>query len=64
MKCAQVITILEDLSRNPEQALDIDQVHALIFAVAIIHAMPENQTNLVDILFDLSFPDPYRIGSG
>ncbi|GAJ21159.1 unnamed protein product, partial [marine sediment metagenome] len=36
MRSSDVIPILEDLSKNPEQALDINQVHALIFATAVI----------------------------
>ncbi|MBA7541577.1 hypothetical protein ES705_33893 [subsurface metagenome] len=58
MKSAEVIPILEDMSRNPELALDIHQVHALIFAVAVIHSLPETQAKLIDVIFDLAYPAP------
>ncbi|MBA7714930.1 hypothetical protein ES703_123962 [subsurface metagenome] len=58
MKSLDVIPILESLSRNPDQALDINQVHALIFAVAVIHSLPENTIRLIDSIFDLAYPEP------
>ncbi|MBA7530841.1 hypothetical protein ES705_23052 [subsurface metagenome] len=58
MISADVIPILEDLSRDPEKALDINQVHALIFAVAVIHSLPKNLTRLIDAILDLKYPTP------
>ncbi len=58
MMSSDVIPILEDLSRNPEQALDSNQVHALIFATAVIHSLPENSIRLIDTIFDLAYPEP------
>lgn len=58
MKSADVIPILEDLSKDPKQALDIHQVHALIFAIAVIHSLPETQAKLIDLIFDLAYPEP------
>ncbi|MBA7536771.1 hypothetical protein ES705_29035 [subsurface metagenome] len=58
MKSADVIPILEDLSRNSEHALDITQVHALTFACAVIHSLPEASIKVIDVLFDLAYPEP------
>ena len=58
MKSAEVIPILEDLSRNPDQALDVRQAHALIFAVAVIHSLPDNLRKFIDFVFDLYYPEP------
>jgi hypothetical protein len=58
MKAVDVIPILEDLSRDPEKALDINQVHALICAVAIIRSLPENSIRLIDAMLDLAYPEP------
>ncbi|MBA7533080.1 hypothetical protein ES705_25315 [subsurface metagenome] len=58
MKSVEVVPILEDLSRDPEKALDINQVHALIFAAGVIHSLPENFIKLIDAMFDLKYPTP------
>ncbi|MBA7551201.1 hypothetical protein ES705_43737 [subsurface metagenome] len=56
MISADVISTLEDLAENPEQDLGVNQVHALLFAVALIRALPEQTVNLVDVILNLSFP--------
>ena len=59
MKSADVIPILESMAADQEQALGIDQVHALYFAVGIIRSLPPSSINLIDALFDLAFPEPH-----
>ena len=58
MKSAEVIPILEGMAENQDQALDINQVHALYFAVAIIHSLPDTLTRLIDAIFNLAYPTP------
>ena len=53
MTTADVIAILEGMSENQEHALDVDQVHALFFAVAAIRSLPQNLTYLIDVILDL-----------
>ncbi|GAJ04431.1 unnamed protein product [marine sediment metagenome] len=53
MKCADVILTLEDLAENPEQDLDINRVHALHFAVAVIRSLPQNLKDCIDAILDL-----------
>ncbi|MBA7685690.1 hypothetical protein ES703_94115 [subsurface metagenome] len=53
MKSRDVITILEDMAVNPEHALDVDQVHALYFATAVIGSLPQNQIDCLDVILDL-----------
>ena len=60
MRSADVVPILEGMAENQDQALDIHQVHALYFAVAIIRSLPENSIRLIDSIFDLAFPEPSR----
>ena len=62
MKCLSVVPILEDMAENPELALDINQVHALYFAVAVIRALPETFTRLIDAVCGLVHPGPLHEG--
>ena len=58
MISAEAITILEALAADPEQALDIDQVHALYFAVGVIRSLPAGALGVIDAIFNLGFPEP------
>ncbi|MBA7552775.1 hypothetical protein ES705_45351 [subsurface metagenome] len=53
MKSLDVISVLEDLAENPEHALEVDQVHALHFANAVIRSLPQNQLDCIDVILDL-----------
>ena len=62
MKCSDVIPILEGMAENPEHAIGVDQVHALYFAVAVIRALPETLTRLIDAVCGLVHPGPLHEG--
>ncbi|MBA7525910.1 hypothetical protein ES705_18069 [subsurface metagenome] len=53
MKSFDVISVLEDMAENPEHALDVDQVHALHFANAVIRSVPQNLIDCIDVILDL-----------
>ncbi|MBA7537618.1 hypothetical protein ES705_29887 [subsurface metagenome] len=53
MKSFDVISVLEDMAENPEHALEVDQVHALHFANAVIRSLPQNQIDCIDVILDL-----------
>ena len=53
MNSTDVITVLEDMAENPELALDVNQVHALHFASAVIRSLPQDLRNCVDVILDL-----------
>ncbi len=58
MTTADVIQTLEDLARDLEQVLDMNQTQALMIAAAIIHSLPATSIRLVDVVFDQSYPTP------
>ncbi|MBA7507436.1 hypothetical protein ES706_06155 [subsurface metagenome] len=53
MKSFDVISVLEDMAENPDHALDVDQVHALHFANAVIRSVPQNLIDCIDVILDL-----------
>ena len=53
MKSLDVISVLEDMAENQDQALAVDQVHALRFANAVIRSLPQNQLDCIDVILDL-----------
>ena len=53
MDSTAVISTLQDMAVNPEHALDINQVHALYFAVAVIQSLSQNLKDLIDVVLDL-----------
>ncbi|MBA7530857.1 hypothetical protein ES705_23068 [subsurface metagenome] len=53
MKSTTVIDTLQDMAGNPVHALDVNQVHALYFAVAIILSLPQNQRDVIDVVLNL-----------
>ena len=53
MNSTDVITVLENMAGNPEHALDIDEVHALHFANALLRSLPQNLRDWVDLILDL-----------
>ncbi|MBA7555328.1 hypothetical protein ES705_47987 [subsurface metagenome] len=53
MNSTDVITVLENMAGNPEHALDIDEVHALHFANALLRSLSQNLKDLIDVVLDL-----------
>ncbi len=53
MNSTVVISTLQDMAGNPEHALDVNQVHALYFAVALIQSLPQNLRDWIDVVLDL-----------
>ncbi len=53
MDSHDVVSTLEDMAENPEHALDVNQVHALHFANAVIRSLPQNQRDCIDVILDL-----------
>lgn len=58
MRTVEVIQTLENLALDTEQGLDISQVHALYFSVAVIRALPSPMVALVDAILDLEVLPP------
>ncbi len=53
MKSFEVISALEDMAENQDQALDVYQMEALFVSVAIIRSLPQNLIDCVDVILDL-----------
>ncbi len=53
MKSYDVISVLEAMAENQENALGVDEVHSLLFAVAVIRSLPQDLKDLQDVILDL-----------
>ncbi|MBA7527944.1 hypothetical protein ES705_20126 [subsurface metagenome] len=53
MNSTDVIVRLEDMSKDPKIALDVDGVYALLFAVAVINSLPPSLIDCIDVILDL-----------
>ncbi len=53
MKLFDVMSVLGDMATNPNQDLDVDQVHSLLFVAAIIRSLPQSLIDCIDVILDL-----------
>ncbi|MBA7553199.1 hypothetical protein ES705_45786 [subsurface metagenome] len=54
MKTFDVVAILTNMAENHQRALDIDQIHALLFATAVIRSLSPSLTDCIDQILDLN----------
>ncbi|MBA7543090.1 hypothetical protein ES705_35416 [subsurface metagenome] len=53
MKSTEVISALENMAVDLYLSLDIDQIHSLHFACAVIRSLPQNLIDCIDVILDL-----------
>jgi hypothetical protein len=60
MNCFEVQNTLEALATDPGRGLDLQEVHAIHFACAVIRSLPQNLKDCIDIILDLEKARPQQ----
>ncbi|NVM24120.1 MAG: hypothetical protein HWN68_20370 [Desulfobacterales bacterium] len=59
MKLPEVVHTIQAIADNPDHGLDINQVHSLYVAVAVLNSLPDDYITLLDAVLDLATPTPH-----
>ncbi len=53
MNCFEVQNTLEKLATDTGRGLDLDEVHSIHFASAVMRSLPQNLKDCIDVILDL-----------